>query len=103
MVSLERAKAASGGLPIDYPMAQAYAAGVVARRCLQEAGTPEPGALWDAARNQDFHTFFGRFRIDPATGKQVGRSVFMVQWQRGMKVVIWPPELRQGALLTHSG
>ena len=103
MVSLERAKAASGGLPIDYPMAQAYAAGLVAQRCLQEAGTTEPGALWDGARNLDFHTFFGRFRIDPATGKQVGRSVFMVQWQRGMKVVIWPPELRQGALLTHSG
>ena len=98
MVSLERAKHSNGGLPIDYPMAQAYAAGLVAQRCLEEAGTPEPTALWNAAVSLDFHTFFGRFRIDPATGKQVGRSVFMVQWQRGRKVVIWPPEHRKGNL-----
>ena len=98
MVSLERAKDANGGLPIDYPMVQSYAAGIIAQRCLEEAGTPDPTALWNTAMSLDFHTFFGRFRIDAATGKQVGRSVFMVQWQQGRKVVIWPREHRQANL-----
>ena len=82
MASLGRV-AADAGLAVDYPMAQAYAAGLVAQRCLQEAGTPDQGLLWEAAGRLDFHTFFGRFRIDPMTGRQVGRSSYIIQWQRG--------------------
>ena len=96
--SLTRA-AAAAGLPVDYPMAQAYAAGLVAQRCLEEAGSLEPVALFETAARLDFHTFFGRFKIDPDTGRQVGRSIFLAQWQRGSKVVIWPPEQARGKLM----
>jgi hypothetical protein len=34
----------------------------------------------------------------PVTGRQVGRSVVLVQWQEGRKVIVWPPEQRQGPL-----
>lgn len=98
--SLERA-AAVARVPVDYPMAQACAAGLVAQKCLEDAGSLEPELLWQAAGRLDFHTFFGRFRIDPSTGLQVGRSVFLVQWQQGRKVVIWPPEQAQGGLAIH--
>lgn len=98
MESLRRAGDAAGGLPVDYPMAQAYAAGLVAQQCVQQAGTLEPSLLWAAAGQADFHTFFGRFRIDPENGRQVGRSVAIIQWQQGRKVVIWPPEQQQGSL-----
>ena len=101
MTSLRRDSLATGGLPVDYPMVQAYAAGLVAQRCLQEAGTLEPEPLWEAAASLDFHIFFGRFRIDPTTGRQIGRSVYLVQWQRGQKVVIWPPEQQEGSLLLY--
>lgn len=83
----------------DYTMAQAYAAGLVAQRCVEEAGTLENGALRDVAGRLDFPTFYGRFKIDPETGRQVGRSVVTVQWQGGQKVVVWPRELRQGDLV----
>ena len=96
--SLTRA-ADAADLPVDYPMAQAYAAGLVAQRCVEQVGSLEPVALWQTAAHLDFHTFFGRFKIDPETGQQIGRSVFLVQWQRGRKVVIWPPEQAQGHLL----
>ena len=95
LASLERA----GGGPVDYPMAQAYAAGLVAQRCVEMAGSLDQDALRRAAGTLDFTTFYGRFRIDPATGEQVGRPVSLVQWQQGRKVVGWPPERRGGELV----
>ena len=38
-------------------------------------------------------------KIDAATGRQVGRSVVLVQWQEGGKTVVWPAEQRQTALV----
>ena len=80
----------------DYAMAQAYATGLVARKCVEEAGTLDNRALRDMADKIDFTTFYGRFKLDPLTpGRQVGHSVVLVQWQGGRKVVVWPRELRQ--------
>jgi len=83
---------------VDYPMIQAYAAGVVAQRCMEVSESLEDGVLRDTAGKLDFSTFYGRFKIDPATGRQVGHSVLLVQRQAGKKVVVWPPEQRQCAL-----
>ncbi len=82
------------GAPPDYPAAQAYAACLIAQRCLEEAGADEE-SLWRAACALDCATFFGRFRIDPATGLQVGHEVVLVQWRRGRKLVVWPPAFSQ--------
>ena len=87
------------GLAPDYPMVQAYAAGLVAQRCVEASGSLEPDALREAAGNLDFSTFYGRFKIQADTGRQIGRSVALVQWQQGRKVVVWPPEQRQGQLV----
>ncbi|MDE2779987.1 MAG: ABC transporter substrate-binding protein [Chloroflexota bacterium] len=95
--TLNRAGFATG-VPVDYPMAQCFAAGLVAQRCVEAAGSLEQGLLWAAAGNLDFQTFFGRFKINSESGEQVGRSVNIVQWQLGRKVVIWPPEQAQGKL-----
>ncbi|PKB78920.1 MAG: hypothetical protein BZY88_15935, partial [SAR202 cluster bacterium Io17-Chloro-G9] len=75
---------------VDYPMVQAYAAGLVAQRCVETAGSLEDAALGEAASQLDFSTFYGRFKIDPQTGRQVGRKVILVQWQKGRKVLVWP-------------
>ena len=85
--------------PVDYPMAQAYAAGLVAQRCLEHGGSLDDRALRQAAAELDFSTFYGRFKIDPVTGRQVGRSTLLVQWQQGRKVILWPPEQRQAPLV----
>ena len=80
------------GAPPDYPAAQAYAACLIAQRCLEEAGADDE-SLWRAACALDCGTFFGQFRIDPETGRQVGHEVVLVQWQRGRKLVVWPPSV----------
>ena len=93
---LQRA-AARCAVPVDYPMAQAFAAGLIAQRCLSDAGAPDDAALRANAARVDFTTFYGRFRIDP-TGRQIGRSVTLVQRRNGRKVIIWPPQLAVGQL-----
>jgi len=80
------------GAPPDYPAAQAYAACLIAQRCLEEAGADDE-SLWRAACALDCGTFFGRFHIDPATGLQVGHEMVLVQWRRGRKLVVWPPPM----------
>ena len=89
--------AESSGVPIDYPMAQAMAAGLVAEQCVALVGDLDDDALLSAAVDADFTTFYGRFKIDEA-GRQIGRSVALIQRQNGRKVVVWPPELAEGEL-----
>ncbi len=87
------------GLPVDYPMVQAYAAGLVAQRCIEAAGSLDEAGLRETAAGLDFSTFYGRFKIDPETGCQVGREVVLAQWQAGSKALVWPPEQRENPLL----
>ena len=86
-------------LAADYPMVQAYAAGLVAQRCVEEAGTLDETRVRTTASRLDFSTFYGRFKIDADSGRQVGRDVVLVQWQRGRKVIVWPPKQRRRTLI----
>jgi ABC-type branched-subunit amino acid transport system substrate-binding protein len=82
-----------------YPAGAAFAAGVLYARCLREAGTTEHQALLAFAQTLDVRTLFGRFRLDPHTGLQVGHQVLVVQWQQGERRVVWPPERAERPLL----
>lgn len=88
------------GADPPYPAAQAFAAGVIAARCVRDAGERGDAALLAAARALDCTTLLGRFRLDPQTGAQVGHRVLTVQWQDGARRVVWPPE-RAMAPLRH--
>ena len=96
MQFMERAGQAHS-VPVDYPMAQAFASGLVVQRSIEEAGSVDEKALRQVAGNLDFTTFYGRFRIDES-GRQVGRSVALVQRQEGRKAVVWPPEQAEAPL-----
>ncbi|MBI4380770.1 MAG: amino acid ABC transporter substrate-binding protein [candidate division NC10 bacterium] len=82
----------------DYPAVQAFAAGVVFMECFRVAGSLEDERLLAAARAIDLTTLFGRFRLDPTTGRQVGHQPLLIQWQDGRKRVIWPEESAQATL-----
>jgi branched-chain amino acid transport system substrate-binding protein len=79
------------GVEPDYPAAQAYAAGLIAAECVRRAGSIDDAALRRAAGLLDLTTFYGRFRLDPTTGQQVGHEMVVVQWQAGQKQIVWPP------------
>ena len=74
---------------LDYLAAQAYAAALIAGRCLEL----DPDDPLSAARRLRTTTFFGAFELDPATGLQRGHRLSVVRWSR----------TRQQLLLTEAG
>jgi ABC-type branched-subunit amino acid transport system substrate-binding protein len=71
---------ARGHDELDYVAGQAYAAALIATRCLQE----RPDDPLQAARRLNTTTFFGAFSLDPITGLQRGHRLSVIQW-RGTK------------------
>lgn len=88
---IERFRRRYGHAP-DYPSAQAYAAGLVIQRCVALAGTCTDAMLLETARRLVCRTFYGRFQLDIQTGAQVGHETVLVQWQGGVKRIIWPAD-----------
>lgn len=76
------------GAAPDYPGVQAYAAGIIASKALEMAGSAHPLPLWSAVSAMDCTTVFGWFQIDPQTGVQVGHDGALTQWRGSVQVVI---------------
>jgi len=72
----------------DYPAVQAYAAGVIATASARSADSVDAGRLWQELVTLDARTVFGRFRLDPSTGEQVGHEAVLTRWERGRQVVV---------------
>lgn len=65
-------------LELDSVGAQAYAAALIADRCLEL----RPDHPLGAARRLRTTTFFGAFELDPASGVQRGHRLSVVRWGR---------------------
>ena len=76
----------------NYTAAQSFAAGIILENCIERIGDVSNVELRQVVGQLDFQTFFGKFRIDPRTGRQIGHQVLLVQWQKGEKRVVWPLE-----------
>lgn len=85
------------GAQIDYPAAQAYAAGLVALCCAERAGALDDRALENAAARLRCTTFYGRFGLGPDR-VQIDHEILVVQWRDGVKRVVWPQARAEAAL-----
>jgi branched-chain amino acid transport system substrate-binding protein len=94
---VEAYRKATGREP-PYPAAAAYAAGVLYTRCVRDAGSTDEESIIAAASRLDIRTLFGSFHLDPATGLQAGHQVLVVQWQQGVRRVVWPSERAEQSL-----
>jgi branched-chain amino acid transport system substrate-binding protein len=88
----------TGGDPA-YPAAQAFAAGLLCARCLRDGGSSDDSTQLAMAHQLVCTTLYGGFRLDPLSGLQVGHQVLIVQWQNGIRRVVWPPEQAERPLL----
>jgi hypothetical protein len=78
--------------------AWAFAAGLIFGRCVRYCGGIEDTSVLAAARGLETSTLLGRYRVDHATGLQVGHTPTIVQRQAGTPRVVWPREAARAPL-----
>jgi branched-chain amino acid transport system substrate-binding protein len=76
------------GSPPDYIAAGSFATGVIVTECIRRAASLDDDRLRSIASDLDCNTFYGRFRIDAQSGKQVGHRILLIRWREGRKVVL---------------
>lgn len=74
------------GRPPEYVAASAYAMGLVLQECIRRSGAGDDRRLRQTAAELDFETFFGRFRIEPESGRQLGHDITLIRWEHLQKV-----------------
>ena len=62
-----------------FPVAQAYALGIVISECIRRADSLDDRDLLTAARQLNTTTLYGRFRLDPGSLGQVGHEIILVE------------------------
>jgi len=73
--------------------AQAYAAGQVLEAAIQRSASLDRAVLRDTLARLDHETVIGRFVVDQ-TGMLTRRNALIIQWRKGQREVVWPPEVR---------
>ncbi|HYL24004.1 MAG TPA: ABC transporter substrate-binding protein, partial [Burkholderiales bacterium] len=73
------------------PLAAAgYTAGVVLAAAVRRAGSVEPQKLRSALATLQVDTVLGPYRVDPASGAQVGMKPVLLQIVKGRAQPVWP-------------
>jgi len=79
------------GIEAAYHAGGGYGAGQVLEAAVKQAGSVEPDKVRSALYRLDLMTTFGRFRVD-ATGKQIGKPGYTIQWIDGVRQLVMPKE-----------
>ena len=88
-------KATSEDMLPDYHAAEAGAQVLAYVLGVQKAGSIDPGKVRKALGDLKFMSFYGGWKVDE-NGMQVGHTMVDVQWQDGIRVIVWPEEAQTG-------
>jgi branched-chain amino acid transport system substrate-binding protein len=72
----------------EYTAAGSFALGLIFGECVRRTGCLQDNNLLAAAAELDCCTFYGRFRLDSASGRQVGHRILLIQWDRHHKILL---------------
>lgn len=75
-----------------------YSAGQVIEAAVRLAGTTEHGAVRDQLRTMYFNSLLGKYNTDE-TGRQVGKSNYLLQWQNDKRRLVAPKNLADTELI----
>ena len=67
-----------------------------AGRRVKRAGSLDHDKLRDAISDVRVSTLIGNWRIDPRTGIQFGYTSYILQWQNGKQVIVYPGNVAHG-------
>jgi branched-chain amino acid transport system substrate-binding protein len=86
------------GVDADYNAAGGYAAGQVIEAAVRLAGSLDRKKVREQLKAMKFRSLIGHFRVDE-NGKQIGKPNYIIQWQKGLRRLVYPEELAQFELL----
>lgn len=84
------------GKEINYLQAIGAQPLLILARAIEKAQSLDSDTIRKVLNDMHIMTAFGIFKIDPATGLQIGLKMPVVQIQGGKKVVVWPPDVATG-------
>lgn len=88
-------KATSEDMLPDYHAAEAGAQVLAYVLGVQKAGSVDASKVRKALGDLNFMSFYGGWKINE-DGMQVGHTMVDVQWQDGIRVIVWPEEAQTG-------
>jgi branched-chain amino acid transport system substrate-binding protein len=77
------------GYEPGYHAAGGYGSCELLKYAIEEAGSIDQEKIRDALSSLDTVTVYGAYRVDE-TGAQVAKPSFLIQWQNGRRVIVWP-------------
>jgi branched-chain amino acid transport system substrate-binding protein len=80
----------------DYHAASNFSALEVLAAAVKRAGGTDSEKLRDALADVRVKTLIGTWRIDPRTGIQLGYTSYLLQWQKGKQVIVYPGNVAHG-------
>jgi branched-chain amino acid transport system substrate-binding protein len=87
-----------GEEPVE-DVATAYGLCQVLQTAVEQVGRIDDDAIAEALRTLETTTVFGTYNVDPETGAQKGKEMFVIQIQNGRRVVVWPEADAEGELI----
>jgi branched-chain amino acid transport system substrate-binding protein len=88
----------SNGVDPDYHGMEATAAMFSYVLGIEAAKSLDTDKVREAMGKLRFVSAYGDWGIDPQTGRQLTHKSVLVQWQKGKKEIVWPPETQTGKL-----
>lgn len=92
--------------PEGYGTSSSYMAVYVLKDAIERAGTLDSDKVADALKKTDMMGVYGRIRFDPKSNQVVpsldpkeGAVGTVFQWQKGKRVVVFPPKIATGKIL----
>ncbi|HTW85530.1 MAG TPA: amino acid ABC transporter substrate-binding protein [Candidatus Sulfotelmatobacter sp.] len=80
----------------DYHAASNFSALEVLAAAIKSAGSLDHDKLRDALAAVRIKTLLGEWRVDPRTGIQLGYTSYILQWQKGKQVIVYPGNAAHG-------
>jgi branched-chain amino acid transport system substrate-binding protein len=79
-------------------VATAYGLAQVLQKAVEEAGSLDNDKINDALRSLEMTTVFGEYAVDPETGMQTGKAMYVIQIQDGKREIVWPEDVATAEL-----
>jgi len=82
----------TGNLP-SYHAGSSYASCQIIENAITHNKSFDQNKIRDFISSLDTVTVIGRFKVDPS-GKQVGHNPILIQWQNGVKEIVYPTTMQ---------